>query len=65
MGNLQTDENAPHTYAPIASAAALKILVHVAATEELEHYDVNQAFLQADIDGVIFEEQPEGFKMAG
>lgn len=67
MGNLQTDDDAPHTYAPTASSAAFKVLIQITAQEDLElkHYDVNQAFLQADIDGVVFVEQAEGFKVTG
>jgi hypothetical protein len=67
LGNLQTDEDAPHTYSPTASSAAFHILMQISATEDLElrHLDVNQAFLQADIDGVVYIEQAEGFKVPG
>jgi hypothetical protein len=35
-GNLQTDEDAPHTYSPTASSAAFLILMQISATENLE-----------------------------
>ena len=65
--NLQTDADAPHTYTPTATSTAAKVLCQIVTSEDLhfKHFDVNQAFLQADIDGVVYVEQAEGFKVPG
>ena len=58
------DADAPHTYAPTATSTAFKVLCQIVTSEDLhfKHFDVNQAFLQADIDSVVYVEQAEGFK---
>lgn len=67
LGNLQSDEDAPNTWAPTPTAPSFKVFVALATHEDLtiRHFDVNQAFLQADIDGVIFIRQAEGFAAKG
>jgi hypothetical protein len=49
MGNFQTEDSVPNTYAPTAFIAGFKVLVQVVAHEdmELDYYDVDQALLQS------------------
>jgi hypothetical protein len=52
------------TFAPVAKLASLRILLAIAAAEDLEIYqmDVVTAFLIPDLDEEIYMAQPEGFE---
>ena len=62
--NLRPDD---HYYSPTATSSSFRAFCQVVAHEDLEaeRWDVNQAFLQADIDRVTFIEQAEGFVVVG
>ena len=51
-------------YSPTPATASIRMLLAVAAAkdEELRHFDVEQAFLKADIDEEIYVEIPEEFQ---
>ena len=53
------------TFAPVAKLAALRILLAIAAVEDLEIHqmDVVTTFLIPDLKEEIYMEQPEGFGM--
>jgi transposase InsO family protein len=55
------------TYAPVAENASFKVLCSIVAHEnmEFEQSDVDQAFLNAKHPGVVYVEQPEGYKEEG
>ena len=52
------------TFAPVAKLASLRIILAIAAVEDLEIHqmDVVAAFLAGHLDEIIYMEQPEGFK---
>lgn len=51
------------TFAPVNRLSSLRILFALAAEHDLEidHMDVTTAFLNGDLEELIFMEQPEGF----
>ena len=53
------------TFAPVAKLSSLRLLLAIAAHEDLEIHqmDVVTAFLASDIDEEIYMEQPEGFEV--
>jgi len=52
------------TFSPTPAAASIRLVLATAAVEdrELRHLDVEQAFLQADIDEEVYIELPEDFQ---
>ena len=55
--------NFSDTYAPTPTMTSIRILMNIAIQEQLlcHHCDVNNAFLNADIDYDVYVRQPEGF----
>ena len=55
------------TYAPVARFSSFRLLIALAAHHDLdlEHMDVNTAFLYGDIDTVMYMKQPPGCQVAG
>jgi hypothetical protein len=55
------------TFAPTAKWATLRVILAIAAFEdlELESVDISSAFLNGDIDTEIYMTQPEGFEQRG
>jgi hypothetical protein len=55
------------TFAPVAKMASLRILLAIAAFEDLEIHqmDVVTAFLAGKLDVEVYMEQPEGYKQRG
>ena len=53
-----------NTYSPTTSLSAKKMFLSYALRNgsELSPMDIKSAYLNADIDGEIFMQQPEGFK---
>ena len=51
------------TFAPVVKFASIRIILAIAAVEDLEVHqmDVKTAFLYGDIDEEIYMEQPEGY----
>ena len=55
------------TFAPVAMSPTIRLLLALAAAEdwELHNMDVDVAFLNSDVDEVIYVKQPEGFEKFG
>lgn len=55
------------TFAPVIRLSSLRILFALPAEHDLEidHIDVTTAFLNGDLEELIFMEQPEGFVKNG
>ena len=55
------------TFAPVAHMSSLKVVLTIAAQENLtlRQIDVVGAFLNGDIDGEIYMKQPDGFAVQG
>ena len=55
------------TFAPVVKFAALRTIIVIAATEDLEldSLDISSAFLNGDLEEEIYMSQPEGFAVLG
>lgn len=56
-----------NTYAPVVKLATVRLLLAMAAHQNLEvhHLDVDSAFLYADLPNELYMNQPEGFVVKG
>ncbi|KAJ3474787.1 hypothetical protein NLI96_g12256 [Meripilus lineatus] len=54
----------PETFAPTVRMATIRVILALAALEDLELYsiDISQAFLNGELDVDIYMQQPEGFE---
>ena len=54
-------------YAPVVRFETIRILIALAALKEwkIHHLDVKSAFLNGEINEVIYVKQPEGFLVKG
>ena len=55
------------TFSPTAKITSIRLLMQIAVNEnlEIEQMDVKTAYLNADIDQIVYVQQPEGFQKAG
>jgi len=55
------------TFAPVARLASIRVLLAVAAAEDMEvqQMDVKTAYLNGELDEEVYMEQPEGFAVRG
>jgi hypothetical protein len=64
----QWGEDYDETFAPVAKYASIRILFALLAgrkNTKVHQMDVNTAFLNSDLDEVVYVEQPEGFEVPG
>ena len=56
-----------HTFAPVAQSKSVRMILHIAATEdwEIRNLDVGGAYLEADIDTELYMEIPREFSVTG
>ena len=55
------------TFAPTAKFAAIRAILALSALEDfhLRSVDISHAFINGDLDTVVYMEQPEGFEQGG